>query len=492
MFVKFFLPFKKTQREVDMSKKISQLLLLAGLAASSFVGAAAHGSYSTVFNSDAHRYSMLSCKGMGSADEEASSSSLSLRLIYSRTWDSKAFGQYFLGNSATDNTQKIDNDIAGGNISADYLARVATSGAVGTWPDGTITLSPLQTRMAVAVSYAQNLQSILEGAWFDLNVSFARVENNLRATFTGATANTTSYGAAEFFGGATMVPGDGLTSTLAYGKMANNKANASATGLEQVDARLGYNFVSNDNGTFGGFVSGVMGLGTEPKCVELFESVVGHRHMMLGAGLQGDVSLSQTDEHSMSLKLEGKAHYIFSREDLRPANIVNVTVNGTNTNYQQYYLTKDGSLSWGPALNYITRKVTVKPRYSADLNATFVYSNDCTSFDLGYGLQYRAKEDNALVGTFDDSRYVIAGITAASNVPVAAVGTSTAAYINKANLDFNQPSKILHTVRGGVNYTFNDMANPMGVGFGGAIQIANNKNEAHQEWQVFAKLEVSF
>ena len=478
-----------------MSKRVNQLLLAAMFAASTFAGAASHGSYLTLFPGDADQRSVVSIKGMNDSAEDASCSSIAMRLVYGRTWDSANLAQFFLPNSATSNKVNTDSSSpAAEAIATNYLTRVAASGAVGTWADGSITMNPVSTRMAVGLAYSQDLKNVMEGAWFDLGLSFARVENDLKAVIEGAAANSdTTTSMADFFAGKVTVPGDAITSQLKAATIPTVK-NASATGVEEVTMRLGYNFVTNDTGSIGGYLSGVVGLGTEPKLDTVFESVVGHRHLQLGAGVQGDVSLSQTDEHSMSLKLDAKAHYIFKRDAVRLASLTGLTATG-NSNYQQYYLTKDTTLSsgnWMPAANAIRRTVTVNPRYSAQLGAQFVYSNDCTSFDLGYTMAYHAEEDNKLVGSWNDAQYVVAGITAASSLPVAAVGTSTAAAIKASNLDWNEKSKLEHTLHGGVNYSFCDMANPMNLGLGGSISMANDRQSGEGHWSVFAKLGLSF
>ena len=478
-----------------MSKRVNQLLLAAALAASSFVLATGHGSYLTILNGDADQRSVVSIKGMNDSAEDACCSSIAMRLVYGRTWDSANLAQFFAPNSATSNVFTAKAVPTASDVALNLVARVPGTGADGTMDDATITLNPVSTRMAVGLSYAQDLKNVMEGAWFDLGLSFARVENDLKAVIVGGAKNTVTDDLSSFFKGTTFVPGDALTSTLNNGRIPTVK-NDSATGVEEVAMRLGYNFVTNDTGSMGGYISGVVGLGTEPKLVNLFESVVGHRHLHLGAGLQGDISLSQTDEHSMSSKLDAKAHYIFSRDAIRMGRLTDLTVIAGNSNYQQYYLVKDttagATAGWMPGANAITRTVTVNPKYSAQLGAQFVYSNDCTSFDLGYNLEYRAKEDNKLVGAWNDAQYVVAGLSESSNRPVAVAGTDIGVAIKAANVNWNEDSKILHTVHGGVNYSFCDMANPMNLGLGGSISMANDRQAGEGHWSVFAKLGLSF
>jgi hypothetical protein len=482
-----------------MSKRVNQLLLAALVAASSFVGAAGHGSYLTILNGDADQRSVVSIKGMNDSAEDQSCSSIAMRLVYGKTWDSANLAQFFGPNAATSNVTTAKASASASDVALNYLTRVASSGAAGTMDDATITMNPVSTRMAVGLAYSQDLKNVMEGAWFDLGLSFARVENDLKAVIVGGAKDTTTDDLTALLKGTSFVVGDldetAPRSTLNAGRILTTK-NDSATGVEEVTMRLGYNFVTNDTGSMGGFISGVVGLGSEPKLDNVFESVVGHRHLQLGAGVQGTVSLSQTDEHSMSLNLDAKAHYIFSRDAVRMARLTGLEVLAGNTNYQQYYLTKDttaaAAAAWLPAANALRQTVTVNPRYSAQLGAQFVYSNDCTSFDLGYNMEYRAKEDNKLVGSWSDTKYVVAGQTASGELPVATVGTSTAAAIKAANLNWNEDSKILHTVHGGVNYSFCDMANPMNLGLGGSVSIANDRQAGEGHWSVFAKLGLSF
>ncbi|MBM3894398.1 hypothetical protein FJ366_02270 [Candidatus Dependentiae bacterium] len=478
-----------------MSKKISQLLLLAGIVASSFAGLSATGSYLSNHLSEGAYRSMVSAKSMNCEGEESCGSSIGVRFMYQRSYSGDT-NRHFLPAGATTNTVAAKATPGATDIALNYLTRVASSGAAGTMDDATLTMNPTQTRMAVAVSYAQSLKNVLEGAWFDLNASFARVENNLKATYTGGAKNTTSDTFENFFKGTTFTVGASATSTLTAGKILWNTASPAANGLEEVRARLGYDFVTNDNGTFGGYVSGVVGFGTEPKLDHLFESVVGHRHVQLGAGMQGRISLSQTEESSMALNLDARAHYIFARNEVRMANLQNVNIVTGNTAYQQYYLVKDttaaSTAGWSPAANILRREVSVRPQYSADLAAQFVYSNDCTSFDAGYVLSYKAKEKNEL-DSWTDTQYVTAGSTADSNLPVASAGANSAVALKKEHLNFNEEAKLIHNIHAGLNYCFNDMANPMDLGFGGEITMApTDKAKVLQHWGVFGKLAVNF
>lgn len=465
-----------------MSKKVSQLLVLALATSAAFVGATSHGTYLTIIPGDAEQRSLVAANCC-SDDADAKTSQFAVTAGYSRTWDSAKLGAYFAPDADDNNVVSLDSTSpAATAVDSSRIIRLNASTALyaGAPGDATVTLNPVSTRFFLGLNYNQDLKNVMEGAWFNLGVTLARVKNDLRAVVTAAAkASNENISVDGLLQGDT--PGTtGFTSAaLAYSKIKNAYAPDAQTRPEEIKMRLGYNFVNNDSGTFGGFVSGLIGLGTEPTMEWLFEAVAGHRNFGIGAGLMGTVSLSEGDDYKMFLNINGSAHYMFAREDYRLGKFTGMT---GNSNWMRYYLATDGTTKF-PMANALRQKVNVAPRYVVDLGAQFVYAGDCTQFDLGYIMNYRAKEENTLVTAWNDATYNL--------YDAGAVATATTA-VKAANLTWNEESQLLHTIHGGVLYTMKDMENPVSVGLGGSISLANDRTRSEQHWTIFGKLGVSF
>lgn len=468
-----------------MSKKVNQLLVVALLAGAHFVGAASHGTYLTIVPGDAAQRSLVSCKGMFDGEVEgAKTSQFGVTASYSRSWDSGKLATYFMPDGVDAATVTLDASAPAANqVDSSMMVRKSTSTAldqVTTTPDATVAVSPISTRFALGLSYCQDLKNVMEGAWFHLGVSLARVQNDLRAVVTaGAAASNTNVTLDALLKGDTpSTTNNFVVEALKYGRIQSAYADDAQTRPEELSMRLGYNFVNNDSAKVGGFVSGIIGLGTEPTLVYLFESVAGHRNLGLGAGLMGSVSLSRGEDYEMSMNINGAAHYLFAREDYRLGRFTGMT---GNSNWMQYWLGTDATSKF-PIANVLRQKVDVSPRYTADLGAQFVYAGECTQFDLGYAMHYRAKEDNKLKTAWVDTTYDIYNGAAAANV----------ADVKAVNLTWNEDSQLLHTIHGGVLYSMSDMENPVSVGLGGSISLANDRTRSEQHWSVFGKIGVAF
>lgn len=474
-----------------MSKRVSQLLLGAALLSVSFAQAASHGTYLTIIPGDSEMRSLVSQKCCGAEAEDAKTSEVALRAVYSRTWDSAKLGAYFAGANDSNNVVTLSasptnaEDVDQGMIIR--KADLTNTPVKGTSAASTITMNPKSTRFALNLSYNQDLKSVMEGTWFDLAVSLARVKNDLGEVVAAGAKGNEAGSIDQFFAGtANIACSTPVSAGLAAGRINSSSAAEAVTGPEQVSMRLGYNFVTNETGTFGAFVSGVAGLGTEPKLTDLFESVVGHRNMGLGLGVQGNVSLSKNDDYEMQFNINAAGHYMFARQDFRLGQVTGLT--GAVANWTHYYLTRDNlATTYAPLANALRQKVNVAPRYTADLGGQFVYVGECVSYDLGYAMHYRAKEENTLVTGWNDAQYTIAGT---DHTYVS--GTNGALAIKGANLNFNEDSQLIHTIHGGLGYNCKDMENPVQLGLGASISLANEKMRSEQHWSVFAKIGVSF
>jgi hypothetical protein len=470
------------------NKLLASLLTVSLLAVGADLGAA-NNNYLTLMTSreSAMQRSLHSVGGdMGGAEGEKaadkdSKSNVSVRVGYSRTHDSAELGQYFTGNGS--DVMKVNASATTAETEIGLVLRDSDGTVYSGTEKGTVTFAPRSQRLAASIDFSQSFDAFLEGGWVKVGAAFARVKNEVNHNDNAVVGTELT----KFLAGDAM----GKTEGLKYLRITNVDGTHESH-LDDLDLSLGYNFVSNDSGNFGVYVKGTAGVGTEPKMVSLFESVAGSRHFRLGVGFCGNVSLLESDAHKARLMFDIDGAYLFKRDELRTARIKDV-------NFSQYHLAAetggklDGSITGklpAPVANFVTKKISVEPRYVVNGCVDFVYERDCFTFDVGYLGHYKAKEEN--VATWEDNKYF--RVIDATLGEAAAVGAAEAKSkaINAADLEWSEDSKYVHTIHGGGAYTLKDMDTPVSLGVGGSYGFASDKAKAESNWSVFGKLGVCF
>lgn len=202
------------------------------------------------------------------------------------------------------------------------------------------------------------------------------------------------------------------------------------TGLADIDAIMGYNFLHNDYAHFGAFVMTVIPTGNRPKAKYIFEPIVGNgKHWELGGGFTTHISLGDYCEKTnlnLGVYIEGNITHVFSTHQTRSFDF---TQNGLLSRYmllkefdpvcsngifqgtymynfcQQFIPVSAPAVPNVPtsnpprrnhglmnAINFATRNCEVHVGLKADVSAKVCVTKGGWTLDAGYNFWYRSEE----------------------------------------------------------------------------------------------------
>jgi hypothetical protein len=177
-----------------------------------------------------------------------------------------------------------------------------------------------------------------------------------------------------------------------------------------------------------------------------------------------------------------------------------------------------------PAANVITQKCKVTPGSQVEGLANFAYNTGGFSFDLGYNLFFREKEEVTSKQTLATSTYGVANRALLSTTAVSTASkytnvatpnsagvfgaygkqfdegygltteTTPTYWLSQTNLDFSQaatPSILTHKIYSGLGYSFKEWDTPLMMAVGGSYEFGSD-NSAPDFWAVYGKLAVAF
>ena len=167
----------------------------------------------------------------------------------------------------------------------------------------------------------------------------------------------------------------------------------SRTGLADIDAIAGWNFIESDCSHLGLFVLTVVPTGNRPSAKYIFEPIVGSgRHWELGGGLSGHISMypnTRDRAFNMGLYFEGNITHMFKTHQVRSFDF------RENGLLSRYILLKEfnndmvynGNLI--NAINFATRNCDVSVRAKADASCKLTIGCNGWVADLGYNIYFR-------------------------------------------------------------------------------------------------------
>jgi len=222
----------------------------------------------------------------------------------------------------------------------------------------TLKLSPDHTAYGVYFNYHQDLDKILKGLFFKVNVPVVHVENEMHLTAKSDTT-TIKENLEKYFKGTLNVP---YATSKSNAQEALTKAKMigqdSETGVADIDIMLGYRFL--DKAKYHGEINFgfTIPTGTEAKADYVFEAIVGNgKHWAIGGGLDFGARVWGDKDHNVKLAAAFNYRYLFENDEVRTPGI-------KDRNWGQYFLlgkkdNDDKPLT--PAANVITKHVDVKP-----------------------------------------------------------------------------------------------------------------------------------
>ena len=192
------------------------------------------------------------------------------------------------------------------------------------------------------------------------------------------------------------------------------------TGLADIDAIMGINFLHNDYAHFGFFVMTVIPTGNRPKAKYIFEPLVGNgKHWQMGGGFTGHLSFTEFSECTdlnAAIYIEGNITHVFTTHQKRSFDFTNngllsrymllkefdpVCENGVFTGQYQYNFCESNPSSNTPprrnhglmnAINFATRDCEVHVGLESDVSAKLCVAKAGWTLDVGYNFFYRTEE----------------------------------------------------------------------------------------------------
>ncbi len=424
---------------------------------------------------------------------------------YSESNKAADLGKYF----GIKDKAKFDANI-GNNLTADEfdLGAIIHNGALVAAPKAhpvSIELAPKTISYGVEFAYVQCLSKILEGLHLSISLPVERVENNMNLKVTGAAADVTqvttfldgsfSTGTAAALGNA-FGDAHGGQSAL---KNALIKGKQTATGIADIEAMLGYDFVRNDGWTAGLNIGVSIPTGNSVTGKYVFEPLYGNGgHWELGFGGKVCGRLWHDGDQRIGLHLSADYRYGFQANETRTLGINDI-------DWGQYALAGvvGARQSAGePSANGLTQALSVTPNSALRGNLGLEYGNGGFLFGVHYAPAWRQAESVTGGKVVATSGLVPAAFALGNVAHVFGVDANLAAADNRgivtlatdANLSRAQAtreSQLSHRLGGDLGYTFKEWEYPVALGVGAHYEF-NKDNASIQNWGVNIKAGIGF
>jgi len=199
----------------------------------------------------------------------------------------------------------------------------------------------------------------------------------------------------------------------------------SVTRLADIELKLGYQFICEDNVSSNGFVGMIIPTGNKAESLFLAEPIVGngfHFGLMIGSTQQ--IQWDAGEETRWTLRSDGAFRYLFQNTQVRSFDTV---TNGQWSRYMMVWpsyadeqasgelLTTEGSNLRGytPGINVFTQEVNVTPRAQARMNQAITLEHGAFKAEFGWNMLVRQAEEISLVNAWVDDQ--VAFVDASNN-----------------------------------------------------------------------------
>ncbi|MBM3886441.1 hypothetical protein FJ364_00800 [Candidatus Dependentiae bacterium] len=444
--------------------------------------------------------------------EDRFGGNLLVRGFYSESNKKDALGKYFGVNDqatfkaawGTHNNAAAGDQASG--VNAGFLVHDATAtiGAQALAPAdfATIAFQPKTVSYGLEFGYEQCLGKILEGLHLSIALPVERVENNMNLDISTPGAHAADVTTLQdFFAGklgtgasvAGVVAGAGanlsgqnkLSKALIDGKR-------SATGIADIDAILGYDFVRNENWTAGLNIGLVVPLGNQTTGQYLFEPVYGNGgHWELGFGGRVQGTLWQDGDQHIALNLQADYRYGFKANETRT---LSISKDGIQNNLNQYYLTvTDGAIraTEAPFANANTVAVSVTPNSAVRGNLGLCYGNGGFVFGVAYAPSWKQAESVSVTPNIPANTIVLH--PEQDSMDRASVVANGVAFTSAdVNADYSKrPEQLAHRFGGDLGYTFKEWEYPITIGAGAHYELGKD-NATVENWGVNVTAGIGF
>ncbi len=386
---------------------------------------------------------------------------------------------------------------------------------------GTLRFSPRQIVYGGRIDYYQCLGKFLDGLYAEISAPLLHVENNihmkLEKDVTQADGSS-KISLNNLFYGAAVTRGDAKNKqdALKYGKLCTN----SKTGLGDLEARVGWKFIENEECHAGVNLCAIFPTGNKPNPEYLWSARTGESKWGLGLGVDGSSVLWEEEDENLKIFAGLQYKYLFEGDERRTFGLKTLDYkdgNGTesaveNPILSHYYLVgTSGVANLKPLANVSTLRVDVRPGSQLEGNVMFAYNNGNFSLDFGYNLFWKEAERvkfktqcstsaSSADEYWTDSKYGVAGQSYEASADFNTDGDDTLVasangFIKSTDLyreGAETPAQMVHKALIAVGYTARNWEYPVMVGAGVAYDIPSNNKDAAEGYTLWAKCGVAF
>jgi len=512
--------------------------LLVGLLATSAIeaGVNSNRTYIAARSTLSHNMALGMMARNGVKKKAPIGADISITGIFRQSHNSDDLAKYFGGGAATNSNQTGKIEVAKNSTDTstnalwgyDIDAVVPTDKSKAA--SGTISFDPKRTVYGAHICYNHDLNKFVDGLFFQFDVPIVSVTNDLNMTVSKGAANTTAANGTnhtvnDYFSGikftkAATHPTDALTYLRFNGK------GRSKIGIADVNVRLGYCFLEDEDYKVSACFDVVLPTGNEPKAVWLFEPIVGNGgHFGLGGGLRADFNLWRSDDKKgcVDFILCGNVQYLFESTNKRVWGVYNHRLSRLAEAAPYRLAVEKGAKKFAPAASFLAQDSKVTPGITFDGITGINYTNNGFCFDLYYNLFAREADSVKLSNAWTENYYGFADVVADRASTAAVVGKDGDTYNGPIQKEGNKttgtasngtalgtsgynkdltyyisslttatPSALTHKVAIGGGYTFNIKACPVRIGLGGEYELSGGDNDTIDSWGLWTKIGICF
>lgn len=236
-----------------------------------------------------------------------------------------------------------------------------------------------------------------------------------------------------------------------YGKVNGPQ---SVTRLADIELKLGYQFICEDNVSSNAFIGMVIPTGNKAESLYLAEPIVGNGfHFGLMCGSTQMIQWDASEITRWSLRSDGQFRYLFQNTQVRSFDTVS---NGQWSRYMMVWPSYADEQAYGelqatdpvnlraytPGINVFTQEVNVTPRAQARMNQAIVLEHGGFKAEFGWNMMVRQSEEVSLVNPWVDGQ--VAFVDASNN---------TSSLFNISRTIYNDAYQSTPTSNGGIGGT---------------------------------------
>ena len=429
----------------------------------------------------------------------------SLAIQGGQTFDRDEIGKFFSFDKERTNTMKFagaatapaDKDVDGINF------------LLGDDFSGELTLKPQVTDLIIELYTRLNLYEWCNGLYFEiwLPVNWSKWDLDLKETVTNASTGiaagelTTDPATSPFKSIIEAFKGEQTVGNVQQLQKARINGSQTKTSVAELKFILGYDFICNDYGHLGLNLRVYAPTGTRPDADFLFEPIVGNgHHTALGFGVSAAAVLWDNGcDQCFSVWLEGVGYHLFNAKQERTFDL---SKNGAGSRYlllKQFNVDASEVLALQRGANITTLDTRSDFGFVGEGLFLLDYKRCGFTFDVGYDVWGRTKENLTIKGDIQANTYAIKGDTDFDGLNSASctridgsdsIVDPAIVFIRTEDLDIEKaefPSTLAHMVFAHINYAWEDCDWTPFVGIGGMAQFSGKDNKAFDKWGVWAK-----